>query len=306
MIGKSLKFGNTIGLISPASPEEPDKIKKSIEFLKEQGFKVKEGKHLYDKLGYLAGTDKDRAKDLMDMFLDDSVDMILCVRGGYGCMRILPLLDYGTIKKNPKIFIGFSDITTLLNKLTQQCGLITFHGPMGTSNLEDSETLKSFLSTLMNGYRPYKLKNPENISLNCNTRGIAEGKIVGGNLSLIASTLGTPYEIDTKGNILFIEDISEQPYAIDRYLTQLFLAGKLQECSGFIIGQFTKCSLPNYDRSLTLNDIIKDRIISLKKPTLSNFMSGHDYPKLTIPIGAKARIDCYKGEIDILEPVVKQ
>lgn len=306
MIGKSLKFGNTIGLISPASPEEPEKIKKSIAFLKEQGFKVKEGKHLYDKWGYLAGTDEDRAQDLMDMFLDDNVDMILCVRGGYGSMRILPLLDYEAIKKNPKIFIGFSDITTLLNKLAQHCGIITFHGPMGTSNLEDSETLKSFLSTLMNGYRPYKLKNPENISLNCNTRGIAEGKIVGGNLSLIASTLGTPYEIDTKGNILFIEDIGEQPYAIDRYLTQLSLAGKLQECSGFIIGQFTKCSLPNYDRSLTLNDIIKDRIISLKKPTLSNFMSGHDYPKITIPIGAKARIHCYRGEIDILEPVVQQ
>jgi len=305
LIAKRLKFGDTIGLIAPASPEDPDKIKKSIEFFKSLGFKIKEGKHLYDKWGYLAGNDRDRAEDFMNMFLDDEVDMILCVRGGYGSMRILPFLDFKVIRHNPKILVGFSDITVFLNTIFQKCDLITFHGPMGSSNLQDEETLKNFLSTLMNGYRPYKLSNPSNINLNCNIRGYAKGKIVGGNLSLIASTLGTPYEIDTEDNILFIEDVGEQPYAIDRMLTHLHLAGKLKKCKGFILGQFTNCFLPHYERSLTLNEVIKDRILSLKKPTLSNFMSGHDYPKLTIPIGAEARIDCYKGEIDILERVVQ-
>ncbi|QGU93817.1 LD-carboxypeptidase [Clostridium bovifaecis] len=304
MIAKRLKFGDTIGLISPASPEDPDKIKQGIEFLKSQGFKIKEGNHLYDRWGYLAGSDKDRAEDFMNMFSDKEVDMILCVRGGYGSMRILPLLDFKIIKHNPKILVGFSDITIFLNVIASKSGFITFHGPMGSSNLQDTETLKSFLSTLMNGYRPYKLLNPSNINLNCNIRGITEGKIVGGNLSLISATLGTPYEIDTEDNILFIEDVGEQPYAIDRMLTHLHLAGKLKKCHGFILGQFTDCSLSNYERSLTLNEIIKDRILSLNKPTLSNFMSGHDYPKLTLPIGAKARIDCYRGEINILEAVV--
>lgn len=305
MIAKRLKIGNTIGLISPASPETPDKIKKSIEFLKSQGFNVKEGNHLYHKWGYMAGQDKDRAKDFMDMFEDTEIDMILCIRGGYGSMRILPFIDYKTIRKNPKIFVGFSDITSFLNTIASRCGLITFHGPMGSSNFEDTETLKSFLSTLMNGYRPYSLVNPSGIKLNRNISGKAIGRIVGGNLSLIASTLGTPYEVNTKNNILFIEDVNEEPYVIDRLLTQLHLAGKLQECSGFIIGQFTGCSLPNYEKSLTLNEVLVDRVLKLNKPTLSNFMSGHDYPKLTLPIGAKAMIDCDKGEISILEPVVK-
>lgn len=305
MISKKIKIGDTIGLVSPASPEEEYKIEKSIDFLKSQGFKVKVGKHLYDKWGYLTGKDKDRAEDLMNMFLDKDVDMILCIRGGYGSMRILPLLDYSLIRKHPKVFMGYSDITTFLNILASKCELITFHGPMGSSNFEDTETLKSFLNTITNCDKPYILSNPSNITLTCRNKGCAQGKIVGGNLSLLVSTLGTPYEINTKGSILFIEEVDEKPYAIDRMLTQLYLSRKLQQCRGFILGQFTDCNLPNYERSLTLEEIIEDRILSLNKPTLSNFMSGHDYPKLTLPIGARARIDGYKGTIEILEKVVE-
>lgn len=305
MIGKRLKKGCTIGLISPSSPENPEKIKESIHTLKNYGFNIKEGNYLYEKRGYLAGEDKERAQDFMDMFEDRQVDMVLCMRGGYGSMRILPFIDYEIVKNNPKIFIGYSDITTLLNTLNSKCNLITFHGPMGNSNFNDSDTLGSFLTTLMNGYRPYKLLNPLGINLTRNIGGKASGKIVGGNLSLITATLGTPYEIDTKDNILFMEDINEQPYVIDRMLTQLHLSGKLKQCSGFIIGQFTGCSLPNYERSLTTNEVMLDRVLSLNKPTLSNFMCGHDYPNLTLPIGAKGEIDCDRGEINILEPVVK-
>ncbi|MCY6370280.1 S66 peptidase family protein [Clostridium ganghwense] len=305
MIAKKLKQGDTIGLISPASPEDTSKIKKAISFLKSLGFKVKEGKHLYDKWGYLAGKDNDRAEDLMNMFLDKDVDMILCIRGGYGSMRILPLLNYQLIKNNPKIFMGYSDITTFLNIISSKCNLITFHGPMGSSNFTDKDTLKSFLNTLITCDKPYVISNPKDKILNCRNGEYAEGKIVGGNLSLIASTLGTPYEIDTRGNILFIEEVSEEPYAIDRMLTHLHLSGKLQQCSGFILGQFTDCPSPSYSKSLTLAQVIEDRLLSLNKPTLYNFMSGHDYPKLTLPIGVKARIDCNNARIEILEAVVK-
>ncbi|MCY6484767.1 LD-carboxypeptidase [Clostridium aestuarii] len=305
MISKKLKFGDTIGLISPASPEISSKIKETISFLKKQGFKVKQGNHLYDKWGYLAGKDINRVSDITDMFLDDEIDMILCIRGGYGSMRLLPLIDFEIIKNNPKIFVGFSDITTLLNTIALRCNLITFHGPMGSSNFQSKETLKSFLNTIMKCNKPYSLSNPLNTSLNCIYKGKAKGRIVGGNLSLICSTLGTPYEIDTKNNILFIEEIDEKPYVIDRFLTQLYLAGKLQQCSGFILGQFKDCSLSNYENSLTIDDIINDKILSFKKPTLSNFMCGHSYPNLTLPIGAQAQIDCYSGKIQILEAVVK-
>jgi muramoyltetrapeptide carboxypeptidase len=305
VLGKRLSPGATIGLISPAGPENPDSIVKGVTFLKSLGFNVKEGKHIYDKWGYLAGNDEDRASDLMNMFMDKSVDMILCIRGGYGTMRMLQYIDFNVIKNNPKIFAGFSDITTLLNSFALKCNLVTFHSPMGTSKLNDEVTLKSFMSTLQMGYEPYILKNPEGIELKCDVPGVCEGILVGGNLSLIASTIGTPYEIDTKDKILFIEDVGEEPYRIDRMLTQLHLAGMLKHCRGFILGQFTNCTLPHYERSLTLEAVLEDRILSLNKPTVSNFMSGHSYPKLTIPIGVKARLDSLHAHIDILEPVVK-
>lgn len=304
MLGKKLCFGDTIGVIAPASPEKSESIEAGIDFLVKQGFNVKRGNYIYDHLGFLAGTDKDRAKDLMDMFLDKSVKMILCIRGGYGTMRTLPYLDFSIIKNNPKIFVGYSDITTYLNYFYQKCGLVTFHGPMLTSNLNDNTTFKNFINTLMKGDNPYVLSNPKDIITSNNTNAVAEGVLVGGNLSLLCATLGTPYEVNTKNKILFIEDVGEEPYSIDRMLTQLLLANKLQVCKGIILGQFTKCTLPHYERSLTLEEVIEDRILSLKIPTLSNFMSGHDYPKLTLPIGAKVKLDCTNGTINVLEAVV--
>lgn len=305
MIAKKLKYGDTIGIVSPASPENVDSIEKGVSFIKKLGFNVKLGKHIYDKNGYLAGSDKDRANDIMDMFLDNTVSMILCIRGGYGSMRILPYIDFDIIKNNPKIFVGFSDITTLLNNIYSKCGLITFHGPMASSKLDDKYTLKSFLDTLMVEEATYTIDNPPDYPIECSNNGITEGILVGGNLCLLTSTLGTPYELDTKDKILFIEDVGEAPYKIDRMLTQLLLAGKLTDCTGFILGQFKNCSLPHYERSFTLDEVLNDRLLSLKKPTLKHFMSGHSYPKLTIPIGSKIRLDCNKGIINILEPVIK-
>lgn len=305
MIGKKLKLGDTIGIISPASPEKIEIIDKGIETIESLGFKVKIGKNLYSKKGFFAGGDLERAKDIMDMFLDDDVKLILCMRGGYGSMRIIEYLNFEEIKNHPKLFMGFSDITTLLNNIYEKSNLITFHGPMVSSNILETFTLKSFMDTLTLPKNEFIIDNPDHLPLECSVNGIAEGQIVGGNLCLICSTLGTPYEIDTKDKILFLEEIGEAPYKIDRMLTQLLLNNKLQNCKGFILGQFKDCGLPNYDRSFTLEEVLEDRIFSLKKPTLNHFMSGHSYPKLTLPIGANVRIDCNIGEIKILEKVVE-
>lgn len=305
MIGKRLCLGDTIGLISPASPENIEVIQKGILFLKNQGFNIKEGTHLYDKWGYLAGKDKDRSNDVMEMFKDKEVDMILCIRGGYGSSRILPYLDYDVIKKHPKIFAGFSDITVFLNSFYEKCELTTFHGPMVNSNLEDIETLKSLMLTFMEGYKPYVIKNPSEIATRCIVGGMAEGNLIGGNLSLICNSLGTPYEISMKDKILFIEEIGEAPYRIDRMLTQLLLAKKLQQCKGIILGQFNGCDLPHYERSLTLEEVFQDRLYNLNIPMFSEFCSGHDYPKLTLPIGARVKMDAEAGVVHVLGAVVK-
>lgn len=304
MIGKRLKFGDTIGIISPASPESYDKIQQSISVISDLGFKVKTGNHVYDKLGHLAGTDKSRADDIMDAFLDDNIDMILCMRGGYGTMRLLPYLQFDVIMQNPKIFIGYSDITTLLNSFSSKSSLITFHGPMLTSDWSNENTIDSFLFTLMEGTHPFCIENPFDTPLISNTDAEVQGELVGGNLSLICSTIGTPYEINTENKILFIEEVGEEPYAVDRMLTHLLLANKLQRCKGLLLGQFTDCTLPHYERSLTLDEVLQDRLFSMNKPILSNFMTGHGNPKLTLPIGANINLDCKNRKIHVLEAVV--
>lgn len=301
---KKLRLGDTIGIISPSGPEKRENFTETLNLLLNLGFKIKEGSHIYDQKGYLAGEDKDRAQDLMNMFKDQDVKMILCIRGGYGAMRLLPLLDFNLIKSNPKIFAGFSDITILLNTFYSKCNLITFHAPMCNSTF-DKVTLDSFINLLTNGDKPVTIKNPEKIHCFSNYSGTVRGILIGGNLSLICSTLGTPYEIDTKDKILFVEEIAEEPYKIDRMLTQLILANKLQKCKGIILGQFTKCELPHYEKSFTLKQVIEDRILKLNIPTLWNFMAGHAYPKLTIPIGAEIELNCIKKQITVLSAVVK-
>lgn len=309
MKGKKLKIGGTIGIISPASPLEKDKIEKGISFLKDLGYNILEGDHIYERQGYLAGSDKDRALDLNNMFKNKDVDMILCIRGGYGANRILPLIDFDLIRKNPKIFIGFSDITSLSNAIYKKAGLVTFHGPMLNSDF-DPVSLSSFRECLAYGIKPYIIENTENkfgVKLELiGNLGAAQGKLLGGNLALIVSLMGTPYDIDFKDNIIFMEDIGEEPYRIDRMLTSLELSGKLSDAAGFVLGQFTNCSLPNYEKSLTLEQIIEDKILSLNKPTIVNFQSGHSYPKLTLPIGAKVRINGSSGNIEVLERVVRE
>ncbi|MCR1975736.1 LD-carboxypeptidase [Clostridium sporogenes] len=300
MLLKHLNKGDTIGIVSPASPIEKDVVLKNIQILKDLGFNIKLGTHIYDKCGYLSGKDIDRAKDLMDMFIDPSIDMILCSRGGYGSMRILPYLDFNIIKNNPKIFGGFSDITILLNYITSKCDFTTFHCPMLSSDFNNMYTLKSFLKPLMNDFPSYEISNPNFVPLLSKTNDIAEGELVGGNLSLICSTLGTPYEIDTVDSILFLEEISEPPYKIDRMLTQLILSGKIKSCSGLILGQFSNCNINNRGEGFSLDEVILDRLLPSNKPIIANLMSGHCDPNLTLPIGSKVRLDCKNKLIRVL------
>ncbi len=306
---KALKFGDTLGIVAPASFTTEEKIEKSINTIIQMGFKVKTGSSLYKRYGYLSGTDEIRAQDINEMFEDEEVDGIICIRGGYGTPRILDLLDYTNIKNNPKVFIGYSDITALHIALNQIANLITFHGPMAASDMIDGFddfSKNSLFKTIMDMESIIQIRNPKEEEIIIINKGIAEGPIIGGNLSLITSTIGTPYEIDTKGKILFIEEIGEEPYRIDRMLNQLRLAGKLEDASGIILGDFNDCvDKGHYDESLTLEEVIEDQILPIKKPTIYNIKSGHCKPMLTLPLGVRARLDGDNGEVNILENAVK-
>lgn len=284
---KILKRPITVGIVAPASPESKETIDLKIDYFKSLGFKIKKGEHLYDINGYLAGNDKDRAKDLNSMFADKNVDAIVCLRGGYGSIRMASYLDLKVIKNNPKPFFGYSDITLLLNYIYNKCNFPTFHGPMITSKFNDIFTREYFINTLIHNKSKiiYKLSDicSDNYSV-WNKRDFS-GNIVGGNLSIICSTLGTPYEINFINNILLIEDVDESPYSVDRMLSQLISSGKLKKLSGIIVGNFTNCI--NKNHNVSVEKIIKEKLVPLNIPIINGMCIGHDYPNITIPIGSK-------------------
>ncbi len=283
---KAITTTPTIGIVAPASPESQGYIDEKISSFKNLGFNIKKGKHLYDNFAYLAGNDKDRANDLNSMFEDKEVDAIICLRGGYGSIRMAPYLNLKTIKNNPKPFFGYSDITLLLNYIYNKCNFPTFHGPMITSNFDDNDTREYFLNILNN----YKNKYTYHIDNIChknyciwNNRNF-KGNLVGGNLSIICSTIGTPYEIKFNNNILLVEDVNENAYAVDRMFSQLNSCGKLKKLSGIIIGNFTNCN--STDKTVTIKNIIKEKLIPLNIPIIYGLKIGHEYPNITIPIGS--------------------
>ncbi|MED3552477.1 LD-carboxypeptidase [Cytobacillus praedii] len=286
-----LKIGDTIGIIAPASPPNQENLLRSFAFLEELGLKVKLGKHVYDQYGYLAGKDKDRLEDLHTMFLDSEVKAVICAGGGYGTGRIASQIDYKMIKNHPKIFWGYSDITFLHTAIRQQTGLITFHGPMLASDIGkvDADPLsKEYFKQL---FEPASIQYPNDLSqLEVLIDGKAGGEITGGNLSLLASTIGTAFEIDTKGKLLLIEDINEEPRSIDRMLNQLHMAGKLSEASGLIIGDFNNC-VPERELSLELDEVISHYTYLANIPALKGFKFGHCSPHISIPLGVHAEMD---------------
>jgi len=307
-----LKKGATIGLISPASPVSESAWQKTITNLEGLGFKlVYDEKRVLAKNGYLAGSDEERAKDVNRMFADDKIDGIWCVRGGYGTGRILPMLDYKMIKKNPKVLIGYSDITALLSGIFLKTGLVGFHGPVGASTYSDY-TKKHVLNVLMNPQERYVIDYAkENLNEQKKeyqpyeiTSGKASGRLVGGNLTLVSSLMGTPYELDFKNRIVFLEDIGEKPYRLDRMLTQLLLAGKLQQASGIALGIFNGCEKSKNDNSFTLQEMLKDRLQGLNIPVVYGLSFGHIDNSFTLPMGVNAEMDTANQRLTLLESAV--
>lgn len=298
--GKCLKPGSTLGIIAPASPETKDFINQKLSQFQSSGYKVKLGAHIYDNHGYLAGSDINRANDIMDMFLDKSVDGIVCFRGGYGSIRTLPFIDINIIKSNPKFFCGYSDITILLNYFSKH-GLITFHGPMINSNFTDTTTSNSFSQISTCNYDNFSYNFSDINNLNIYNGKSFSGKLVGGNLAMICSSIGTPYEVETNNSILLLEEVNESPYSVDRMLTHLILSKKLKSCKGILIGHMKGCTISNSNTSLTLKEIIEDRLVPLGIPIISGIPFGHDYPNITFPIGCKSTFDIDRKSLTIIK-----
>ncbi len=304
----ALKKGDVIGIISPASsPDDFSRIEKGVSYLESLGYKVKPGKYIYKRFGYLSATDDERAEDFNEMFADPQVRAIFCVRGGYGTPRILDKINYNLIKRNPKIFVGYSDITALQLAIFKKTGLITFSGPMLAVDMYsdfDSYAEEFFWKILTTKSSKIEIKNHSDFELITLRHGVATGPLLGGNLSLLSSIIGTKFQPDFRDSILVIEDIGEEPYRIDRYLSQLKNSGILSKIKGCIIGQFTDCIAKEPEKSLTLDQIFNDYFGNLNLPVISNLNYGHIPRKLTLPIGAKVKIDTKRKRITIIEKVL--
>jgi muramoyltetrapeptide carboxypeptidase len=307
-----LKAGDTVGLVNPAGATfHPQDVAVAAETVAALGLKMKAGEHLLDRYGYLAGSDKDRAKDINDMFADRDVTAILTLRGGWGCNRILDLLDYNLISQNPKILMGYSDITSLLLALNAKTGLVTFHGPVGISTWNTYST--HFVRKLLFNAEAFSMENPREIGDNLVqvkdrvltiNGGKAKGKLLGGNLSVLTAMVGSEFLPDFKDNILFLEEVGEDIYRVDRMLTQLKLAGILSKISGFVFGKCSDCGPGKGYGSLTLEEVFDDHIKPLGIPAWYGSMIGHIEKKFTIPLGIEAEIDADNGRITLLEPSV--
>ncbi len=306
-----LKKGDTIGLIAPGSSVTEEKLNTAITNLEKLGFKVHFTKNILAKHGYLAGTDQQRLHDLHFMFGNPSINGIWCIRGGYGCGRLLPEIDYSIIQKNPKPLIGFSDVTALLQAIHCKTGLIGFHGPVAVSAFTDY-TSSQFQSVLMEPKATFQIKianeNDQKDNSAFQTKiiksGIAKGQIAGGNLSLLASLCGTKYQLNAKDKIIFLEDIGEKPYRIDRMLTQLLQACNLEEASAIALGIFDNCEAKEGEDSLTLIETLEDRLGTLGIPVIYGLSFGHIDDQFTFPIGIEVELDTEKQTITLLETAV--
>ncbi|TYR80008.1 LD-carboxypeptidase [Priestia megaterium] len=295
-----LKKGDTVGIIAPASPPNEGQLKKAILFLEELGLQVMIGKSVYERNGYLAGTDEQRIDDIHDMFSNKSVKAIICACGGYGTARIASQLNYELIKQNPKIFWGYSDITFLHTAIFQKTGLVTFHGPMLSSDIGKDDIAIQTKQSFEQLFSPQPIYYTDKISvIEAIEQGEASGKIVGGNLTLLTSTLGTEFEIDTKGHILFIEDIDEEPYEVDRMMTQLKMANKFSDAAGIMICDFHNCQPIKRTESLSLEEALINQLRGLKKPIMKGFLIGHCSPQVAVPIGTYATISTYENMVEI-------
>jgi len=312
---RALKPGDTAGLITPSTfVSDPDSLALAERTIAYFGLKPKWGKNVRQREGYLGGAVQGRLDDLHAMFQDREVKAVFALRGGYGAAQLLDRIDYDLIRSNPKILLGYSDITALHLAIHKKTGLVTFHGPVVLSRFT-GYTQEHFRAALFDTKPIGAIANPPDSNplrpahtLRTVRPGKARGRLIGGNLSLICSLMGTPYEIDTRGRILFTEDVDEEPYRIDRMLTQLRLAGKLEAAAGIVFGECADCRPKDYKASFnstfTLGEVL-DRILGdLKIPVLSGLTIGHTEDQLTLPEGVMATLDADKQELILEEAAV--
>lgn len=301
---KRLKKGDTVGIIAPSSPPNQENLQKALPFLEELGLKIKLGKSVDAAHGYLAGTDEERLADLHAMFEDPEISGIICAGGGYGAARYADRIDYAMIMENPKIFWGYSDITYLHTAIGEYAKMVTFHGPMLASDVGKPEFHERSGRMFGQLFEPFELHYTEEVApLQTLVGGVAQGELVGGNLSLIRSAIGTKFDLDVKGKILLIEDTDEEPYEVDEILNQLRLARKFDEAAGIVIGDFKNAAPKKYKPSLTLDQVFHDYFSDLKIPVVKGFKIGHCEPNFSVPLGALARLDGDAKTLTILPGV---
>lgn len=302
---KPLKKGDKVAMIGLSSYAPEERIDPAIEAVKARGFEVKVYDSCRSKHWCFSGSDEQRAKDFEDAMCDDSIDGVFCIRGGYGAARALELVDWDKVKaaveRKPKYFSGYSDVTAAHIALNEICHLVTWHTPMPSTEWinEMDEYTKQYLWASMTDEPVKEIVNPKDVELEVMMPGKVSGQLVGGNLSLLAAAVGTDFDLDTKGKILFIEDIGEAPYRIDGMLIHLRQAGKLKDAAGFIIGAFTNCGENEPDAELPLRSVLEGVFAPYGKPTVMNLRCGHCMPTASLPLGAKVEID--NGKITILD-----
>lgn len=298
-----LQFGDTVGIVTLGSPLAPAIINERIMILSSYGFQVVLGESVYAQTGFLAGSPEMRAQDLMNMFTNENVKLILPTRGGVGVEGILPYLDYQFIQNNPKLISGYSDITILLNTLAQLSNLITLHSLLLVNFRQGEPTYNfdQFFSATSSFLPSRTIVNPPSIPQISRVPGNVTGPIVGGNLTSIISAQGTPYEIDTKGKILFLEETNEPVNTVYRYLEMLQLSGKFDDCIGIVMGECTNCQIAY---NTTYEDLINAFIVPLGKPLMTNVTTGHGFFKAAIPIGAVGNLDTVNNTFSVVESTV--
>ena len=307
---KRLSPGDTIGVISPASPSENrSEVFRAKEYIEAMGYKVVIGKNVNKTRGITAASEEDRLDDIHEMFRRGDVDAVFVTQGGYGCAQLLRNLDFDLIKEHPKILTGFSDITALHLAINKVCDMVTFHAP-GMARFNDEElteyTKESFFRNLSSPEPPGEIKkaSPKKWLVRING-GTCEAPVIGGNLTLICASLGTPWEIDTKGKILFFEDVEAEPWVMDHMLSHLRNAGKLDDAAGFVIGECTDCvprkNDPGYFTDLSIEDVFEYYLKPLGKPVLYGLPMGHSDDLATLPLGVMTRLDADKKTFTVLE-----
>ena len=301
---KRLKKGSLVGVCAPAGAiKDAVEIKEFEDKLVKLGYQVKFSENISGRTGYFSASDETRANDFMELIKDDNVEAIFFIRGGWGAARILEYLDFDVIQANPKIIMGFSDITTLLNAITSNTGLVTFHGPGGNSTWNDY-SVNYINQLLVQGKEVQYANRVGDLQIKTIVPGVSKGELYGGNLSVLTSLLGSDYLPNWEGKILFLEDIGEEPYRVDRMLTQLKLNGLFDKLNGIILGNFRKCIPEEPEISFTLEEVFDQHFKGLSIPVFYGAQIGHIKNKFTLPVGAMISMNADKGEFKLLEKAV--